>query len=74
MQSTKTYCSFNFKLVRNVLMNVMLIKDTIGKSNSNITLWVEVIIINLWIFEMLLLKKIPFVLTKVNFLLSISLL
>ena len=40
-------------------MNVMLIKDTIGKSNSNITLWVKVIIINLWIFEMLTVKKNP---------------
>ena len=37
MRSTKTDSDFNFQIMRNMVMNVIFMQDTIGEINTNIT-------------------------------------
>lgn len=37
MRSTKTDSYFNFQIMRNMVMNVIFMQDTIGEINTNIT-------------------------------------
>ena len=37
MRSTKTDSYFNFQIMRNMVMNVIFMQDTIGEINTNIS-------------------------------------